>query len=98
APQGGGGRLAHWSWAKFAALPQTERTFDIHCVTKWTKLDTCWHGVTFDDIMKATGLASPPHPYVMVHCDGGYTTNLPVADLVDGKAMIATQFDGLLLP
>jgi DMSO/TMAO reductase YedYZ molybdopterin-dependent catalytic subunit len=95
--QAGGKVLAHWTWAEFAALPQTERTFDIHCVTKWTKLDTRWRGVTFDDIMKGAGLVSAPHPYVMAHCDGGYTTNLPVADLVDGKAMIATHFDALPL-
>src|SRR5215470_5035844 len=57
-----GGLLAHWSWAEFTALPQTECTFDIHCVTKWTKLDTRWRGVMFDDIMKAAGLGSAPHP------------------------------------
>ena len=85
--------IALWNWAQFQALPQTERTTDIHCVTKWTKLDTRWRGVTFDDILKAAGLASPPTLYLMAHCDGGYTTNLPVADLLDGKAMIATHFD-----
>jgi DMSO/TMAO reductase YedYZ molybdopterin-dependent catalytic subunit len=86
--------LAIWNWAQFQALPQTESTTDIHCVTKWTKLDTRWRGVTFDDILKAAGLVSPPALYLMAHCDGGYTTNLPVADLLDGKAMIATHFDG----
>ena len=94
----GGEQLARWSWAEFEALPQTERTTDIHCVTKWSKLDTRWRGVTFDALMKAAGLESPPNLYVMAHCDGGYTTNLPVADLVDGKAMVATHFDDLLLP
>ena len=90
--------LARWSWTEFEALPQTEHTTDIHCVTKWTKLDTRWHGVTFDDLMKTAGLASPPSGYVMAHCDGGYTTNLPVADLMDGKGMVVTQFAGLPLP
>lgn len=90
--------FARWNWAEFEALPQTERTTDIHCVTKWTKLGTRWRGVTFDDLMAAAGLPSPPSGYVMAHCDGGYTTNLPVADLLDGKGMIATQFDGLPLP
>ena len=96
--QRGGDVLARWSWTEFEALPQTVRTFDIHCVTKWSKLDTRWRGVTFDDLLKAAGLASPPHEYVMAHCDGGYTTNLPVADLVGGQAMIATHFDGTPLP
>jgi DMSO/TMAO reductase YedYZ molybdopterin-dependent catalytic subunit len=90
--------LARWSWAEFEALPQTERATDIHCVTKWSKLGTRWRGVTFDDLMAAAGLSSPPTGYVMAHCDGGYTTNLPIADLLEGKAMVATQFDGLPLP
>ena len=90
--------ISRWSWIEFEALPQTERTTDIHCVTKWTKLDTQWRGVTFDDIMKAARLSSAPNMYVMAHCDGGYTTNLPVADLVDGKAMIATHFDNMPIP
>ena len=90
--------ISRWSWIEFETLPQTERTTDIHCVTKWTKLDTQWRGVTFDDIMKSAGLSSAPNMYVMAHCDGGYTTNLPVADLVDGKAMIATHFDNMPIP
>ena len=96
--QSGGQLLARWTWTEFEALPQTERTTDIHCVTKWTKLGTRWRGVTFDDLMAAAGLSSPPSAYLMAHCDGDYTTNLPVADLLDGKAMIATQFDDLPLP
>jgi DMSO/TMAO reductase YedYZ molybdopterin-dependent catalytic subunit len=89
--------LAQWNWEQFGALPQTERTFDIHCVTKWTKLDTRWRGVMFDDLVKAAGLIAAPGPYVMAQCDGGYTTNLPWVDLVDGKAMVVTHFDGQLL-
>ena len=96
--QNGEQLLGHWNWTEFESLPQTERTADIHCVTKWTKLDTRWRGVTFDDLMKTAGLVSLPSSYVMAHCDGGYTTNLPVADLLDGKAMVATHFDGLPLP
>src|SRR4029077_14914955 len=92
--QSGGQLLARWNWAEFEALPQTERTFDIHCVTKWSKLGTRWRGVTFDDLLKAGGVTSTPYMYVMAHCDGGYTTNLPVADLMEDKAMVATHFDG----
>ena len=90
--------LAKWGWKEFAALPQSVRTTDIHCVTKWSKFDTRWRGVTFDDLMKAAGLAAAPDMYVMAHSDGGYTTNLPVADLMEGKAMIATHYDNLPLP
>jgi len=85
--------IVSWNWARFTALTQTERTTDIHCVTKWSKFETRWRGVTFDDLMKAAGLESPATPYVMAHCDGGYTTNLTVADLSDGKGMVVTHFD-----
>jgi len=97
--QSGGSLLGTWSWAAFEALPQTTIKRDIHCVTKWSKLDTTWQGVTFDDLLKALGLAEAPTPYVMAHCDGGYTTNVQVADLVGGKGMIATRYEGLpILP
>jgi DMSO/TMAO reductase YedYZ molybdopterin-dependent catalytic subunit len=91
----GGSLLGVWTWEAFEALPQTTIKTDIHCVTKWSKLDTTWQGVTFDDLLKAVGLSEPPEPYVMVHCDGGYSTNLPLADLIDGKGMVATRYDGL---
>ena len=89
-----GSLLGKWSWLEFEALPRTAIKTDIHCVTKWSKLDTTWRGVTFDDLLKAAGLEEAPAPFVMAHCDGGYTTNVPVADLVGGKGMIATRYDG----
>ncbi len=93
----GGALLGKWTWDEFETLPQTTITVDIHCVTKWTKLSTVWQGVSFDDLLNVAGLSEPPDAYVMAHCDGGYTTNLPVADLVAGKAMIATRYEGLPL-
>jgi DMSO/TMAO reductase YedYZ molybdopterin-dependent catalytic subunit len=92
-----GRELASWSWPSFAELPQTKKTVDIHCVTSWSKLGTDWRGVTIDDLFAAAGIDDPPTPYVMAHSYGGYTTNLPVEDLLDGKAMIATEYDGLPL-
>ncbi len=89
-----GSLLGKWSWDEFNALPQTEVTVDIHCVTTWSKLDTHWRGVTIDALLEAAGLDEPPTGYAMMHCDGGYTTNVPVEDLIDGKAMVATHFDG----
>src|SRR5262249_33048996 len=91
----GGSLLGKWNWAEFEALPQTTIRTDIHCVTKWSKLDTTWQGVTFDDLLKAVGLTQPPAPYIMAHCDGGYTTNVPVTDLIGGKGIIATRYEGL---
>ena len=86
--------LAEWNWADFGALPQTEIRTDIHCVTKWSKLDTHWRGVTIEDLLRAAGLDLSPTPFLMAHSDGGYSTNLPVADLIDGKAMVATHYGG----
>ena len=83
-----------WTWEEFQSLPQTEITVDIHCVTKWSKLGTRWKGVTIDHLIEAAGLDEPPAPYLMAHCDGGYTTNLPVEDLIGGNGMVATHYDG----
>ena len=84
---------ASWTWDEMQALPQTELTADIHCVTKWSKLDTNWKGVTIDTLFEAADV-DPADDHVMAFCDGGYTTNLPVEDLLGGKGMIAFEYDG----
>jgi DMSO/TMAO reductase YedYZ molybdopterin-dependent catalytic subunit len=91
--QHGTERIAEWSWSQFQTLKQTRVTADIHCVTKWSKLDTHWEGVTIDTLLEAAGRTIAPNSYVMAYCDGGYTTNLPLADLLNGQALIATTFD-----
>ena len=80
-----------WSWDEFRALPSETLTADIHCVTRWSKLDTTWEGVSVDTL-----LADVEHdaPYLLAFCDGGYTTNLPLEDVTDGKAWVAFAFDG----
>jgi len=80
-----------WSWDELQALPREDITVDIHCVTKWSKLDTVWEGVAIDTL-----LAGAHHTarYLIAHCDGGYTTNLPLEDVTGGKAWIAFQYDG----
>ena len=85
--------VASWTWQEFNALPQTSFTRDIHCVTKWSKFDTLWRGVLIDDLLDAADL-TPPTKYTLAHSFGGYTTNVPVADLIDGKGMIATLYNG----
>jgi DMSO/TMAO reductase YedYZ molybdopterin-dependent catalytic subunit len=79
-----------WSWEEFRALPSETITQDIHCVTKWSKLDTTWEGVSVDVL-----LAEVEHDaaYVTAFCDGGYTTNLPLEDVSDGKAWVAFGYD-----
>ncbi len=90
---GGEGEPVSWNWEEFLALPQTSITTDIHCVTKWSKLDTHWKGVTIDTLFEAAGL-EVKDGYAMAFCYGGYTTNLPIADLIDGKSMVAHEYDG----
>ena len=90
----GASPLAEWTWEQFNALPQTEVKVDIHCVTTWSKLDTNWRGVTIDTLLDAAGLSEAPQDFVMIHCDGDYTTNVPVEDLIEGKAMVATHYEG----
>jgi DMSO/TMAO reductase YedYZ molybdopterin-dependent catalytic subunit len=90
---GGDSALAEWSWAELEALPQTSVKVDIHCVTTWSKLDTHWRGVTIDTLLEAAGLSEPPAPYALIHCDGDYSTNVPVEDLIEGKAMVATRYE-----
>jgi DMSO/TMAO reductase YedYZ molybdopterin-dependent catalytic subunit len=80
-----------WTWEEFQALPAEDVTVDIHCVTKWSKLATNWRGVSLDALLANTDTAAE---YTMVHGYGGYTTNVPLEDLLDGKAWIAYRFDG----
>ena len=93
-----GPKPAHkWNWAEFNALPQTNITRDIHCVTKWTKLDTLWEGVLIDDLLAAAGV-TPPTAFTLAHSVDGYSTNVPTADLLHGKGMVALRYDGQPLP
>ncbi|MFJ9779163.1 sulfite oxidase-like oxidoreductase [Amycolatopsis sp. NPDC101161] len=85
------GERTSWSWADLMALPVEEPTVDIHCVTRWSKLATTWRGVSLDVLLADVETAAD---YAMVHSSGGYTTNLPLEDLLDGKAWIAYEFDG----
>ena len=87
----GGGAPVTWSWDEFRALPSEEITVDIHCVTKWSKLDTAWEGVSVDTLLDQVEHEAS---YLIAFCDGGYTTNLPLEDVTDGKAWIAYSFDG----
>jgi DMSO/TMAO reductase YedYZ molybdopterin-dependent catalytic subunit len=85
--------VASWDWEQFNALPQTDFVRDIHCVTKWSKLDTAWQGVSIDDLLRAAKLEAPTQ-FTLAHSFDGYSTNVPTADLIDGKALIALRYDG----
>lgn len=80
-----------WSWPDLLALPAEEPTVDLHCVTKWSKLATTWRGVPFEAFLEDVETVAD---FALVHSYGGYTTNLPVEDLLDGQAWIVYEFDG----
>jgi DMSO/TMAO reductase YedYZ molybdopterin-dependent catalytic subunit len=89
--QADGSLLKSWTWAEFQALPAETVTQDIHCVTRWSKFDTEWRGVSLDTLL---GAVEYDAEYAMAFCDGGYTTNLPIEDLLGGKAWVAFEYEG----
>jgi DMSO/TMAO reductase YedYZ molybdopterin-dependent catalytic subunit len=84
-----------WRWEAFLALPTEQVTVDIHCVTKWSKLDTSWRGVSLDTLLETVETEAG---YLTAWCDGGYTTNLAREDVLDGKAWVAYEYQGEPLP
>ena len=85
--------VMRWDWDAFNRLPQAKLTRDIHCVTKWSKFNTAWSGVMIDDILAEAGIAAPSE-WTLAHSFDGYSTNVPTDDLINGKAMVATHFEG----
>jgi DMSO/TMAO reductase YedYZ molybdopterin-dependent catalytic subunit len=84
-----------WGWKEFNELPFQAIPCDIHCVTKWSKLGTSFGGISMDLLL---GEAEPLGAFAMVYSYGGYTTNLAIEDLTDGKAWIVTEHEGDPLP
>jgi DMSO/TMAO reductase YedYZ molybdopterin-dependent catalytic subunit len=82
-----------WTWADVLALPRARITSDVHCVTRWSKLDNEWEGVPIREIMSRIRL-KPEAKYVMVHADPDYTTNLAVEDLVQDDVLLALRHGG----
>ncbi|HSI80722.1 MAG TPA: sulfite oxidase-like oxidoreductase [Solirubrobacterales bacterium] len=82
---------AEWSWEEFGALAAEDVPCDIHCVTKWSKLGTSFRGVSVDTLLEA---AEPLGAYAIAHSYGGYTTNLALEDIADGKAWVVTAHEG----
>jgi DMSO/TMAO reductase YedYZ molybdopterin-dependent catalytic subunit len=80
-----------WSWDRFRSLPSEELTVDIHCVTKWSKLDTMWEGVSLDVLLADFDTSAG---FAYIECYGGYTTNVPLPDLTGGRAWVAFGYGG----
>ena len=87
----GGKELKSWTWGQLHELPVEQVTADIHCVTRWSKLDTRWQAVSIDTLLDQVNSDAK---YVLAFCDGGYTTNLPIADVTGGQAWLAFGYEG----
>ncbi len=84
------------TWEEFNALPQVNLANDIHCVTGWSKLDNEWAGVRFRDVAELAR-PKPEALHVMIHSYGGYTTNVPLADLMRDEVLFAHTHNGKLI-
>src|ERR1051325_5337700 len=84
-----------WTWEEFGALPSEEVTRDIHCVTKWSKLDTLWRGVSVDTLLEGVETRGES---VVQFAEGGSATTLPLADVTGGRAWVVYEYDGEPLP
>jgi len=85
----------HWSWDEFNQLPRTRLTMDIHCVTRWSKFDTDWEGVSVRVLIEQ-GLIRPrpTAKFVLQHAEYGFTANLPLAVVLADNFLMATHYNG----
>jgi DMSO/TMAO reductase YedYZ molybdopterin-dependent catalytic subunit len=82
------------SFAEFRALPTVEVVMDIHCVTRWSKLDTRWEGVQFREFLKHIPQLKPSAKHILFHCEQGFTANVPLELLLEDDALLAYKYDG----
>ena len=85
----------HWTWDEFNQLPRTQVKMDIHCVTRWSKFDTVWEGVSVQTLIQQ-GLLKllPSAQFVLQHADYGFTVNLPLEVVLQDNFLLATHLNG----
>ena len=83
--------LRRWTWEEFRGLPREALSVDIHCVTKWSKFDTRWEGVAIDTLLDGLSTTAT---HVVALSDGGYTTNVPLAELTGRRAWVVDTYAG----
>ncbi len=84
-----------WSWEEFMALPRTKLRMDIHCVTRWSKFDTEWEGVSLKSLVdQSLVVLKPSAQFVLQHCEHGFTVNIPLKVALADNYLMATHFDG----
>jgi DMSO/TMAO reductase YedYZ molybdopterin-dependent catalytic subunit len=89
-------REMSWTWDEFRQIPTVEVRTDIHCVTGWSKFDTVWEGPRLRDFIELFGL-TPDAKYVIAHAAHGFTTNVPLEDMLDDDVILAWKYNGALL-
>ena len=85
--------IARWSWDEFRALPAVETLADMHCVTRWSRLNMVWNGVAVREVMKHVDVL-PGAKFVIAHCEHGFTTNLPLDEFLADDAVLAWGANG----
>jgi DMSO/TMAO reductase YedYZ molybdopterin-dependent catalytic subunit len=81
------------TWPDLLSLPAVEQTSDIHCVTRWTMLDTNWKGVRMSTLLEGSKIA-PEAGHVLIHGERDWTTNLPVEELLREDVLVAYEYEG----
>jgi DMSO/TMAO reductase YedYZ molybdopterin-dependent catalytic subunit len=88
-----------WNWEEFNKLPRTKITMDLHCVTRWSKFDTTWEGVSVKTLIDEGFIKPKPEAqFVVQHCEYGYTTNTPLELILQDNFLLATHYEGQPIP
>ena len=85
-----------WSWAEFQTLPRVQVKSDIHCVTRWSRFDNTWEGVSLREVLERAGVR-PEATFAIAHAEQGFTANLPVTELWNDDVLLADKHDGVPL-
>jgi DMSO/TMAO reductase YedYZ molybdopterin-dependent catalytic subunit len=83
-----------WTWDEFHTLPRIESRSDIHCVTRWSRYDNVWQGVSVREILGRVGV-KPNAAFVIAHAEQGFTANLPLSELTHDDVLLADKHDGV---
>ncbi len=83
-----------FSFGELCALPTVQVTMDIHCVTRWSKLDTVWEGVQFREFLNHIPALDPATVFIIAHAENGFTANVPLSVLLEDDALLAYKYAG----
>ena len=84
-----------WTWDEFNSLPRTKIKMDIHCVTRWSKFDTEWEGISLRQLVDEKIIKLKPSArHLMQHCEYGFTVNIPLEVALAPNFLLATRYNG----